>query len=548
MSHDQRSNPPTREGEDPANEINPPLGHLNYGYGIAAAPRHDAYNTSYEERYFAPTSGSFEPPSTHASVAASLHHPNQSSHDRAAYGDPLDSLWEPEELMDWEFTDTTPAPLSFEAHHLQGLGHQSWVYDPYSGHTRSASHQSPPILSLTEFDQHGSYPSGNSTGVGKDTESALEAALRYEPSRGILTPNVYESQFRQPWSSWNLTGSEGLTAANLSMLELPQDSDLSVSSRRSVSTYHNASSASAVSSSIHGQCPTCGQLFSGKYRKGNLGRHIRLKHHGSGPHYPCQDDYCSKVFFRQDARLKHYRRHHPYLQSPPELRLIRPSDRDLGLGETWVEEDYETKGPIAVSAEQETEVARTTSLSEPRTDPNCKDEDTIQCEICQTTFRRAAELRRHMLSKHDPDPPKYTCDVPGCSVVFLRKDKLFDHRRNVHEDKEIEPTGQSTYQCAEPGCVAGNFSHKADLLRHQRIHKERPHKCPKCDQSFLYPKDLRRHKATHLDDEDDDKVLYHCEVPCCAYGPGGTGISRKDGLTRHMKRFHGGLVNQSEEV
>lgn len=58
----------------------------------------------------------------------------------------------------------------------------------------------------------------------------------------------------------------------------------------------------------------CSAEFSGRYRKGNLGRHKRNKHTVSTPTgYICEDDLCPRTFQRKDARLNHYRNHHPHL-------------------------------------------------------------------------------------------------------------------------------------------------------------------------------------------------------------------------------------------
>jgi hypothetical protein len=77
---------------------------------------------------------------------------------------------------------------------------------------------------------------------------------------------------------------------------------------------------------IHCSVDGCCKVFSGTYRKGNLARHKRLKHmKQSGPTvYPCQDESCNKVFSRQDARLKHYRKWHQ--QFAPNY-LTRPQAR-----------------------------------------------------------------------------------------------------------------------------------------------------------------------------------------------------------------------------
>lgn len=55
------------------------------------------------------------------------------------------------------------------------------------------------------------------------------------------------------------------------------------------------------------------------------------------------------------------------------------------------------------------------------------------------------------------------------------------------------------FQCKTEGCGAA-FDRSCDLVHHQRIHipyEERPYPCGRCQQRFLYPKDLRRHEKKH---------------------------------------------------
>ncbi|KAF2123534.1 hypothetical protein P153DRAFT_161831 [Dothidotthia symphoricarpi CBS 119687] len=67
------------------------------------------------------------------------------------------------------------------------------------------------------------------------------------------------------------------------------------------------------------QCGQCDVRFTGKYRRGNLARHVRHKHSESrGGPYTCSANGCSKVYRRQDAKLKHERQRHAELHCPQE--------------------------------------------------------------------------------------------------------------------------------------------------------------------------------------------------------------------------------------
>lgn len=62
-------------------------------------------------------------------------------------------------------------------------------------------------------------------------------------------------------------------------------------------------------------CSCCDRTYTGKYRRGNLSRHMRWQHGTNGTHeYPCGA--CDRVFQRQDARLKHQRKRHPEFVLP----------------------------------------------------------------------------------------------------------------------------------------------------------------------------------------------------------------------------------------
>lgn len=68
--------------------------------------------------------------------------------------------------------------------------------------------------------------------------------------------------------------------------------------------------------------PGCEARFTGEYRRGNRHRHQRQRHggrDGSPITISCGVQDCRRVFKRKDARLKHYRRHHPQLALGPAL-------------------------------------------------------------------------------------------------------------------------------------------------------------------------------------------------------------------------------------
>jgi len=105
------------------------------------------------------------------------------------------------------------------------------------------------------------------------------------------------------------TGSDGLSQNLLSPVVEHSDT----------ASCSSGASSPAGPSEIFCNADGCVAIFSGMYRKGNLARHKRLKHKGPVV-YECEDPSCDRVFQRQDARTKHYRRWHPQLASEYQPR------------------------------------------------------------------------------------------------------------------------------------------------------------------------------------------------------------------------------------
>jgi hypothetical protein len=77
----------------------------------------------------------------------------------------------------------------------------------------------------------------------------------------------------------------------------------------------------------------CKSEFNKSWGKGNLARHLRMKHKDGGRRYICQVGSCASVFQRSDARLKHYRKEHPELVKKP--MRPRKASNSTGTGSGW---------------------------------------------------------------------------------------------------------------------------------------------------------------------------------------------------------------------
>lgn len=89
-------------------------------------------------------------------------------------------------------------------------------------------------------------------------------------------------------------------------------------------------------SSLEWSCPfdNCNARFTGRFGKGNLGRHRRQKHAGQRVEYPCVSRCCTRTFKRKDARLKHHRKAHPDLDG----HLVAPDNHNNLQRGDWTNE------------------------------------------------------------------------------------------------------------------------------------------------------------------------------------------------------------------
>ncbi|CAI6248039.1 unnamed protein product [Periconia digitata] len=99
---------------------------------------------------------------------------------------------------------------------------------------------------------------------------------------------------------------------NSEFLQAPsRDGSSSPSSSRRI-----RASSTTIPDELECTIDDCNARFHGEYRKSNLARHYRLRHDRGGRTYVCEGGCDDKVFKRQDARLKHYRRKHQHLALP----------------------------------------------------------------------------------------------------------------------------------------------------------------------------------------------------------------------------------------
>jgi uncharacterized Zn-finger protein len=123
---------------------------------------------------------------------------------------------------------------------------------------------------------------------------------------------LIQSELKMPYTSlWMLIANRSPTHS-VARLEVPhqQQVDSGGSSPASVPSL-------PIPDIVRCNHHRCQAEYKGRYRKGNLARHMRLKHGISVMVYYCKASGCTRDFRRQDARLKHHRKRHPELGSGP---------------------------------------------------------------------------------------------------------------------------------------------------------------------------------------------------------------------------------------
>lgn len=344
------------------------------------------------------------------------------------------------------------------------------------------------------------------------------------------------------------------------------------------------------------ECPECGQSYHGPHRRGTMHRHMRLRHasRGSDKDYFCEAKHCGKSFRRQDARLKHYRKQHPELGTPPAMlrgpvhtassEAVRR--RSLSSTTTVLSENYipsPTSTVVIGSSRQGDRCERLSLVGNERmsamSGPKASDidrgsigegtpeqsgsdteddrtstrnDERNTCDACGKTFRRLADLRRHS-QKHEE--PKFMCDVSGCERAFYRIDKLRDHVRQTHKGTiSTTDSGSLRIEVGEeaPKTVEKSFLHSCkecdssfETEGQLNSHINRKHvkrfACDKCDRAFALRADLlRHHKAKH---GATAQTLFQCTNTNCSRT-----FMRKDHLLRHTKRCNQSLGKEVDEA
>lgn len=145
------------------------------------------------------------------------------------------------------------------------------------------------------------------------------------------------------------------------------------------------------------------------------------------------------------------------------------------------------------------------------------------CDVCKKGFYARHNLNRHMLLH--TNERNHIC--PVCKKGFLSSFILKQHV-NIH-------TGAKPHQCKICG---KRFRDRSNYYKHvSNIHgakksgmltsQKKRFKCPQCDETFRFGRDVRRHSTVHLESRP-----FRCKI--CPDKQ----FKRKDNLERHIRNYH----------
>ena len=109
----------------------------------------------------------------------------------------------------------------------------------------------------------------------------------------------------------------------------------------------------------------------------------------------------------------------------------------------------------------------------------------LQCEKCKKFFCTPSAFSLHKYIHRDG---QFECNI--CRAYFPFKSQLEHHMVSHSKTRE--------YRCLEPFCEK-EFTHKSDLVKHERTHSGVMYKCSKCEYSNSDERNYNQHLRKHTD-------------------------------------------------
>ena len=108
------------------------------------------------------------------------------------------------------------------------------------------------------------------------------------------------------------------------------------------------------------------------------------------------------------------------------------------------------------------------------------------CEKCEAVFHTPSSLARHWYTH---EQPRHKCD--DCGKPFFLPGELKQHRT-----KHLK----TCMHVCDHGNCRHSFKNNPDLLKHVRMHTNKPRNCPQCDYTTTDPRLYQNHQALHTDE------------------------------------------------
>ena len=249
------------------------------------------------------------------------------------------------------------------------------------------------------------------------------------------------------------------------------------------------------------ECDCCNKTF--KTKKELKGHQVRLEE----KRFKCA--HCSIPFHRKSDMKKHIRRLHTAAITQ-SLEQNKESSSQGEVGEEPTQDSGSCTGPnLTILEDSETEDESRTgeesfpckqcgkvfTLKDDLKDHQRKSHPVqrqFHCDRCYKSFTKRSHLNEHKESHRRP----VQCKV--CEKFFKRRGNLKKHMKTFHSsneplNKDIELSTHDCEKCGE------SFENNVYLVQHiRRVHDEnKPNKCDKCDKSFVFKSELKRHQSTH---------------------------------------------------
>ena len=201
------------------------------------------------------------------------------------------------------------------------------------------------------------------------------------------------------------------------------------------------------------------------------------------------------------------------------------------------------------------------------------------CQECEISFLKPAELRRHLATKHQTvkpfqcplctykgktktylkqhmstHKPKDACKCKFCPFSCRHQSGMIRHVFTFHKEKP----GDDGSKTKKHECIvcSEKFPTKDLEIKHRSVHVGQPHKCnvPKCSAVFAEYFYLKRHKevihpnpdrlecpicsyvAVDLEELEEHDVIVHNKIHKCRFC--GKSFSKKQSYRKHVEKTH----------